>query len=200
MATAIKFENSAAPASDTSKGVSLPPINMSASPLSCGLRFIQNWSEGIGIHYNHKQADNFERAMTTLIYFSKKRNELTRDWSKSLDKHTVPGLADALWDAKDMGQDGWVARIGVTNNKFQFLAPGQNNLISSKKHWVERFEKFVKDNDLGAFTKTEAFKNPNYGGSENYIQVAVWTWNGKLPSKHPDWIETLKAGTPIVKY
>jgi hypothetical protein len=126
--------------------------------ISCGLRQLQGWSSGVGISGN----ENLEEKIFLLTYFSKHRAKYTGE--KWMYK-SAPGLQ--------------IAPIGVGGNFWQFLDPNQNYVVSSNVDWVDRLERCIAKYDLGNFTRTNGFKNPNW--HKGNICVAVWTWNGNTP-------------------
>lgn len=146
----------------TSKDTSSRDWKIASSSLSCGLRELQGWSSGIGINGN---SEDFEKKLALLCYWSQPNNQTFLQGEK--------------WYTKGVEGPTW-GPIGVPRCLWQFLQAGQNYMHSSEKSWIDRFEKFVTENDLGSYQRTGSFRNPNYKGAQ--IEVAVWVWNGK----HPD--------------
>jgi hypothetical protein len=145
----------------TSDNVMESKWKIGSSSLSCGLIELQGWSSGIGIASNN----DFEKKLTQLLF-----------WSVYQSK-----FKGKLWGTKYIEGEP-LGPIHVPRRLSQFLHPRQNYLHSSEKAWIDRFEKFVKDNDLGTYTRTATLENPNY--HKHAIEVAVWTWNGNLPKDH----------------
>jgi hypothetical protein len=141
------------------------------SPLGCGTRILQGWSSGIGIVDNN----DFERKLTKLLHWSNMYLLPEGAWQ-------APQFANVdaatLWNHETL-PGTLEAPIGVARAKHQFLKLNQTYTLSSLKEWIERFEKFVKDHDLGNFSKSHEWINHNYKGKPNI--TALWTWNGNLP-------------------
>jgi hypothetical protein len=129
---------------------------IASTPLSCGLRVLEGWSEGVGIPRN---ASNFENRFYALLKLSASRN--TKWGTKQ-----VTGAA--------------MAPIGVGRFRLEFLEKNDNYVLSSNEKWIDRFSEFVKKYDLGSFSRTHGAKNLRW--HKDPICVAHWTWNGNVPS------------------
>jgi hypothetical protein len=145
----------------TSKDQSANTWKLGNSSLSCGLKEIQGFSTGIGIDGSNDT--EFEKRLALLTY-----------WSANQSKFTGEKWGQVTCEGRTWGP------IGVGRYLNQFLWPKQNYLHSSNEKWITRFEKFVKEHDLGTYLRTGSFPNPNWHKGD--IECAVWVWNGK----HPD--------------
>jgi hypothetical protein len=128
---------------------------IASTPLSCGLRVLEGWSEGVGIPSNDK---SFEEKFYALLKCSKGQSEY-------IGTVNVEGKA--------------MAPIGVGRFRLAVLRENDNYVLSSNEKWVDRFGKFVEKYDLGKFTRTHGAKNVRW--HKDPICVAHWTWNGNVP-------------------
>jgi hypothetical protein len=145
------------------------------SSLGCGTRVLQGWSEGIGLDEAGNKA-LFEQRFYKLLAWSAHLPLKVRDTDYT---GNLKSKYQGYWNIASKGNTE--APIGIALCRHQFLNPNQTYTISSLVPWIDRFEKYVKDNDLGEFSRSHEWSNINYRQKPNV--TALWTWNGRVPKK-----------------
>lgn len=179
-----KFTAPAKKVNNEADGVN-PNWFIDTTALGCGLVTFVGWSSGVGIDAEHNQKC-FEQDMFKLLFWSSRTRY---DWD-CIYPEDYPGKKNAsnvAYTDKKYA-DATFTKVSVALKNFNFLPKTHTILLSSKVEWIERFQKFVKDHDLGEFTISHIFVNKYW--RQNELLNATWTWNGKVPDPKKCGIKT----------